>query len=75
MAKQRPAHVHVGQRQLKCPLCQNDVFAEREIKLNTSGMSLMNLDWANASARGFVCMECGRVEMFLDNGNIGLKEA
>lgn len=75
MAKQRLARVYVGQRQLTCPMCQNDVFTEREIKLNTSGMSLMNLDWANASARGFVCTQCGRIEMFLDNGNIGLQEA
>lgn len=74
MAKVRSARVHVAKQPLSCPFCKNDVFTEREIKLNTTGMSLMNLDWANTAARGFVCTTCGRIEMFLDNGHVDLQE-
>ena len=63
--KQGAVHVTVGKQELTCPFCAHTEFVEREIQLNTAGMSLLGLDWANKSARGFVCMQCGRVEMFV----------
>ncbi|NLU66643.1 hypothetical protein [Streptomyces sp. HNM0574] len=68
--KVRPVQVFAGEHQLTCPLCRNDAFLERPIKLNTTGMSFLNLDWANRDADGFICTECGRIEWFLNNGSL-----
>ncbi|MCH0538527.1 hypothetical protein I3F58_02920 [Streptomyces sp. MUM 203J] len=57
--------VWVSDQQVVCPFCRFDQFWEREIKLNTAGMSFLGLDWANKSATGLVCAQCGRIEMFL----------
>jgi hypothetical protein len=50
---------------LKCQICGHDEFHLRDAQLNTAGMSLMNLDWLNASARCFVCDRCGYIHWFL----------
>ena len=50
---------------LACLVCGGGSFTRREIKLNTTGMSFMNLDWANKSADGAVCNACGFVHSFL----------
>jgi hypothetical protein len=34
-------------------------------QLNTAGMTLLNLDWANRSATILACERCGRIEWFL----------
>jgi hypothetical protein len=47
-----------------CLNCGEASFTEREVKLNTSGMSLMNLDWANKSGNGFICNACGFLQVF-----------
>lgn len=60
------ARVHVMGKQVLCPFCQFDQFDDREIKLNTTGMSLFGLDWANKAATGLVCAQCGYIQMFLD---------
>jgi len=39
-------------------------FSYSEIKLNTSGVSFMNLDWANKSGTGVICDACGFVHTF-----------
>lgn len=53
-------------RQVRCVFCQGEEFAEREIKLNTTGMSFFNLDWANKAAVGLICEGCGYIQMFLN---------
>ena len=53
---------------LSCVVCGGQRFARREVKLNTSGMSFMGLDWANRSGDGAVCRACGYVHTFLDGG-------
>lgn len=35
------------------------------MKLNTTGMELLDLAWANQSATGLVCAACGYVADFL----------
>lgn len=72
--KKNPNRVHVGTKQLTCPFCEHDQFFQREIRLNTAGMSALGLDWLNQAAEGLVCAECGRVEMFMDNGHLHYEE-
>lgn len=45
-------HVFIrpGQRFLACHTCGGLVFAQREIKMTTTGMTSMDLDWLNRSA-------------------------
>jgi len=51
---------------LACLVCGGGEFARREIKLNTTGMTFMDLDWANRSGEGAICQACGFVHTFLD---------
>jgi hypothetical protein len=53
-----------GGRQLACLVCGEGDFGYREVKLNTSGMSFMNLYWANRSGTGCICSACGFVHTF-----------
>lgn len=62
-----PWLVSVRQHEISCALCRGKLFWDREVQLNTAGMSLMNLDWANASALGLQCAECSRLELFADS--------
>ena len=48
-----------------CSHCGGEEFDERSGQLNTAGASLLNLDWANATARVLVCQSCGHLEWFL----------
>lgn len=51
---------------LSCLVCGGQRFARREVKLNTTGMTFMDLDWANRSGDGAICESCGFVHTFLD---------
>ncbi|MFB7935928.1 hypothetical protein [Streptomyces sp. NPDC056049] len=53
---------------------RGDVFREREVKLNSTGMEFFNLAWANESATGLICWSCGYVQLFV-NGDISLYRA
>lgn len=59
-----PDRFQVAGRPVQCPHCGHDQFAEGEALLNTAGMTLAGLDWANRSASTLVCAECGRIEWF-----------
>jgi predicted nucleic-acid-binding Zn-ribbon protein len=50
--------------EFRCLVCGGVKFKQREIKMNTTGMSLLNLDFANRSATGVICASCGFVHMF-----------
>lgn len=63
---QKPKHVFLGERQVTCMFCQHPEFWDREVKLNTTGMSLLGMDWANQAANGLVCTSCGYVQLFLN---------
>jgi hypothetical protein len=58
------AEVRIAGRPLQCLVCSATEFTHREVKLNTSGMSFMNLDWANKSGTGVICDACGFVHTF-----------
>jgi hypothetical protein len=57
--------LYLGTRQLSCVVCGADEFAYREVMMNTSGLTFLDLDWANKSALGAVCTTCGFVHAFM----------
>jgi hypothetical protein len=48
-----------------CGVGQGKLFTAREIKLNTTGAEFFNLGWANKSANGLVCSQCGYLHAFV----------
>lgn len=55
----------VANKEVRCLHCGDARFVEGRAQLNTAGMSLLNLDWANRSAATLTCTSCGRIEWFL----------
>ena len=60
-----PIQYTLDGRTIMCPLCGGDRFVLGHAQLNTAGMTLFGLDWANRSATTLACAECGRLEWFL----------
>lgn len=60
-----PQTVQVKGNDLCCPVCSNKYFWSRNAQLNTWVASLFNFDWANRSARCFVCSDCTYIFWFL----------
>ncbi len=50
-----------------CPICGHDEFNRRSMLMNTSGMTLLGMDWLNSSACALVCQRCSRIELFADS--------
>jgi hypothetical protein len=63
--KRRPSLATVHNRPLRCIICQHEAFWDREVKLNSTAMELLDLAWANRSALGLICANCGFVHEFL----------
>jgi len=63
-----PSLATVAGRPLRCLICQGNLFTDREIKMNTSGMEFFDLGWANRSSLGLICTSCGYVHEFLGDG-------
>jgi predicted nucleic-acid-binding Zn-ribbon protein len=61
----KPVTASVGDQPIQCLICAGDQFWDREIKLNTTGMELFDMAWANQSALGLVCASCGYVHEFV----------
>ncbi len=64
-------YLRPAERYLTCLVCGGVDFGRREIKMNTTGMSFMGMDWANKAADGVICTRCGFVHTFFGvNGHI-----
>lgn len=63
--EEEPQPVEVLGKELKCPVCSNQLFWSRKAQLNTAIASFFNLDWANRSATCFICSECTHISWFL----------
>lgn len=50
---------------LRCEICTNHTFWQREAQLNTAVASFFDFDWANPSAMCLVCSRCGYIHWFL----------
>ena len=55
----------IAGKTVTCSHCGSTDFDEREGKANTTGLTLLDLDWANRSALVLVCKRCGHLEWFL----------
>src|SRR5262249_48030407 len=62
----KPVHATLRGVWIKCNFCQGDLFRDREVKLNSSGLEFMSLGWANESATGLICWNCGYVHLFVN---------
>jgi hypothetical protein len=64
-------HVFIKPAQafLACHVCGGLLFARREIKMTTTGMTFMDLDWLNKSAEGVICVRCGFVHTFMGSAH------
>lgn len=64
-------HVFIKPAQvfLACQVCKGLVFERREIKMTTTGMTFMDLDWLNRSADGAICRRCGFVHSFMGDAH------
>lgn len=65
MPENNAEEVIIQGNKLSCPICKHTQFWSRETLMNTTGMSFFNLDWANRSAKNYVCNNCGYVYWFL----------
>ncbi len=54
----------VGKYKLECPICNHDGFWTRETLMNTPGMTILGLDWANKNAVNYVCDNCNYIMWF-----------
>ena len=63
-SKRLPDTVMVKNLKLICPVCDNDQFIETRAQMNTAVASLFDVDFANKTARCFVCSECTYVFWF-----------
>ena len=64
MADRTPRRVVVLEEPLRCAVCRGETFYGREIKMQTTGMTFLDLDAFNESAEGVVCTRCAYVHLF-----------
>ena len=65
MADKDPQEYEIDGRALRCQFCDHEEFYQRSAQLNTAMASFLGLDWANQTAKCFVCSKCGYVHWFL----------
>jgi predicted nucleic-acid-binding Zn-ribbon protein len=58
-------HYEVGGKRVQCPHCGGNNFDTGKALLNTTGLTLLGLDWANRSAYILICTACGHIDSFL----------
>ena len=54
-----------GGNPVACAVCEAEIFERGRAQLNTSGLTFLNLDWANKTASTLVCTNCGYVLWFV----------
>lgn len=59
-----PARYQAGGMPVHCSHCKGELFQEREALLNTTGATLVNLDWLDKSGTALVCEKCGLIQWF-----------
>ncbi len=59
-----PVHAALGDRWIHCRVCGGDRFRKREVQLNSFGMEFLKLSWADETATGLICWDCGYVHLF-----------
>ena len=59
-----PGQYEAGGKPVVCAHCGAKTFAEHEALLNTTGATLVNLDWLNKSGTALICANCGLIQWF-----------
>ena len=59
-------HYSVAGKQVTCLHCGGEDFDHSCALLNTTGFTLLGLDWANRAADLLICTTCGEIRWFLD---------
>ena len=56
--------------ELKCPVCKNNLFKMRRMKLATRAKAfLLDTDFFDNTFKEFTCVSCGKVEFYSDRLN------
>ncbi len=64
MSKNDPCEYEIEGKRLECTHCGHAEFHEGKAMLNTAGMTLLGLDWANQTAVTLMCDHCGLIHWF-----------
>ncbi len=59
-----PGRYLAGALSVRCPHCEGELFREHEALLNTTGASLLNLDWLDTSGTALLCENCGLIQWY-----------
>jgi ribosomal protein S27AE len=66
MKSKEPNYYEVNGKPLSCPICSNKRFLARETLMNTPGMTIMGIEWANKAAQNYICDNCGYILWFMN---------
>ncbi len=59
-----PARYFAGGKEIECEHCGHKEFDEGQAQLNTTGLTLLGLDWLNQTATTLMCDSCGRIHWY-----------
>ncbi len=62
-----PGRFTLKDKLITCSHCGLEEFEQGSAQLNTAGLTLLNLDWANKSATTLICANCGHVDWFVQS--------
>lgn len=62
-----PSRFQAAGQIIHCPHCGRDIFEQSRALLNTSGLTLLGLDWLNQSASILICHHCGYIQWWKDS--------
>lgn len=57
-------HFEVAGKRISCSHCGSSEFSVNQILLNTWLLSLLRIDWLDASASVLTCVKCGQLTWF-----------
>ena len=61
------ARYAVAGKHVACSHCGGEEFEAGAALLNTTGMTFLNIDWANRNATLLICKKCSHIEWFLED--------
>jgi hypothetical protein len=60
-----PESASVMGQTLECAVCQHTKFWQRHAQLHSAIATFFNVEWANPTARCYICASCGYIYWFL----------
>jgi hypothetical protein len=66
MTARKPVHAAIGNAWITCQVCGSDLFRERAVLLNSVGLEFFKMAWADETATGLICWDCGYVHLFVN---------